>query len=127
MMDKPISSNLRQFIASHIHSVEHLDILCLLAENPSRDWSVRDAHQNIQSTEKSVQEGLYHFVGCDLLAKNKDGTFRFAPGSTDLNSAAVELIKTYRERRVSVIEAIYRKQKEPVQQSEDTSRFKRKK
>jgi hypothetical protein len=127
MMDKPLPTTLRQFIAGHIQTVEHLDILCLLAEDPSRDWSVLDAHRNIQSTEKSVQEGLQHFVGCNLLAKNKDGTFRFAPGSSELNRATMELIKTYRERRVSVIEAIYRKSKEPVRHFADTFRPGRKK
>jgi len=115
MTDQPISTGLRQFIAGYIQTVEHLEILCLLAEDPARDWSVLDAHRSIQSTEKSVHEGLLHFVGCKLLARNKDGTFRFAPVSADLNSATIELIKTYRQRRVSVIEAIYQKPKEPLQ------------
>jgi len=59
MADAPISRNLRNFIAGNIQSVEQLEILCLLVEAPSKSWTVTDAYRRIQSTEKSVLDGLH--------------------------------------------------------------------
>lgn len=125
MDENPISPHLRQFIANHIKSVEQLEILCLLADEPSRSWSVVETYRRILSTEKSVQEGLQHFVAHELFAGEADSNFRFSPKSAELNAAAIELVKAYRERRVAVIEMIYRKPAESAQHFADAFRLRK--
>lgn len=125
MEENPISSRLRQFIGNHIKSVEQLEILCLLAGEPSRSWSVAETYRNILSTERSVQEGLQHFVAHELFVGDNNGSFRFSPKSLDLNTTALDLIKTYRERRVAVIEMIYKKPAESAQQFADAFRLRK--
>jgi hypothetical protein len=127
MADNPISPSLGNFIASHIQSVEHLEILCLLAEESSRSWSVTDTFRRIQSTEKSVLEGLQFFVARGIVSADAQGAFQFSPETSELTVAARELIKTYRERRVSVIEFIYKKPTESVQHFAEAFRLRKEK
>jgi hypothetical protein len=125
MDDKSISSDLRNFIAGNIQSVEQLEILCLLAGEPSKSWTVADAHRRIQSTEKSVLEVFQYFVAHDLFIADASGAFRFSPKTAALGNSALELVKTYRERRVAVIEMIYKKPSEAVQHFADAFRLRK--
>ena len=125
MADTTLSRDLRNFIASNIQSVEQLEILCLLVEDPSKSWSVTEAYRRIQSTEKSVQEGLQYFVVRDLLTADASGAFRFSPKTSALSASALELVKAYRERRVAVIEMIYRKPSESVKHFADAFRLRK--
>jgi hypothetical protein len=125
MTENPLSSELRHFIAHNIQSVEQLEILRLLVEGASRSWSVADTHRYIQSTEKSVLEGLQHFAARDLLAADAEGAFRFSPKTPQSNALALELVKTYRERRVTIIESIYKKPNESVQHFAEAFRLRK--
>jgi DNA-binding IclR family transcriptional regulator len=127
MEDVPISGSLRNFIGSNIQSVEQLEILCLLVEDPSKSWTVTQAYRRIQSTEKSVLEGLQYFVAHDLFTTDASGAFRFSPKTSKLGNSALELVKTYRERRVAVIETIYEKPIESVQHFADAFRLRKEK
>lgn len=109
MSENTLPHDLVQFIARHIESVEQLEILCLLSENPSREWSVQEVFRCVQSTERSVQQCLESFVARGLAVKVADGAFRFSPASSELANSATDLVRTYRERRVAIIETIYKR------------------
>jgi hypothetical protein len=109
MSEKRIPKELIDFIGARIQSVEQIEILSLFVENPSRLWSFQEVFRSIQSTEKSVQESLEYFVGQKLIGTDQEGCFRFMPDGSDLTRLSIDLIKIYRERRVSVIELIYRR------------------
>jgi Regulator of chromosome condensation (RCC1) repeat len=83
MEENPISPELRRFIESNIQSVEHLEILCLLAEDASRSWSIAEAYRYILSTEKSVAEGLQYFCDRGFFSMDARGKFRFTPNTSD--------------------------------------------
>ncbi|HEX4264045.1 MAG TPA: hypothetical protein VH597_06875 [Verrucomicrobiae bacterium] len=127
MAEHPISPGLRNFIADNIQSVEHLEILCLLAEDPSRSWSVADVYRRILSTEKSVAEGLQYFCANGLLTADPRGEFRFTPKTSELNVMTQELVKSYRERRVAVIESIYKKSSDSAQHFAEAFRLRKEK
>jgi hypothetical protein len=127
MAENPISPGLRHFIASNIQSVEQLEILCLLAEDSSRPWSIADAYRRILSTEKSVADGLQYFCERGFLSADAHGEFRFTPKTSDLNATIHELVKTYRERRVAVIESIYQKSSGSAQNFAEAFRLRKEK
>ncbi len=106
--ENAIPPDLLEFIARHIESVEQLEILCLLAENPSRGWLVQEVLRCVQSTEKSVEQCLQAFAACELAVKNVEGAFRFSSTTSQLTNAATKLVRAYRERRVAIIEMIYK-------------------
>jgi hypothetical protein len=123
--DNPISTELQQFIARHIHSVEQIEILCVLSANTVKLWSVAEVFRQIQSSEASVLACLEEFREAALL-KAEEGGYRFAPASAELANCISELIKAYHERRVTIIELIYKKP-DTIQHFADAFRLRKEK
>ena len=107
MAHDPLKKELFEFFATHVQSLERLEILCLLAEHPAKLWSKEEVFRRIQSTERSVKECLEHFVRHDLAVIGGNGYFCFPGSPSEITDLALDLVKSYRERRVAVIEAIY--------------------
>jgi hypothetical protein len=105
---------LPQFIARHIGSVEQLEILCLLWGTPQKAWSVREVFRVIQSSEASVADHLARFLKEGFVVANSDGRFRYHPTRPELEDCVAELVKTYQERRVAVVEMIYQRRPETL-------------
>lgn len=120
----PISVEMQHFIAQHVQSVEQLEIFCLLSDTPQKSWSVADVFRKIQSSEKSVSECLKKFAGEKLLIAESGGMYRLSPENESL---AKELATAYRQRRVTIIELIYKTSATPIQDFAEAFRLKRKK
>ena len=127
MASDSLSVELRQFVANYLTSVEQLEVLCLLSENPGKAFSAPEAFRSIQSSEKSVADCLEAFRGAGLVVSDTPGTYRFAPREQQQAQLVAELAKTYRERRVSVIECIYRKPPGLIQEFAEAFRLRKEK
>ncbi|HWD17845.1 MAG TPA: hypothetical protein VHB20_01090 [Verrucomicrobiae bacterium] len=127
MAEGPIAAEAQEFIVRFITSVERLEILCLLVENPAREWAPGEVFRVIQSTEKTVQESLRQFLKDGLCAEPAPGRFQFAPASEKLAKAAAAVVRAYRERSVAVIESIYKRPSGPAQSFADAFRLRKEK
>ena len=127
MPDQPLTNRLLNFFTDHVQSIERLEILCILAENPAKSWSVNEVFRHVQSTEKSVGDCLQHFAIHNLAAIDSNNCFQFPSRTSEETKAAVDLVRTYRERRVAVIEAIYAKRADGIQGFADAFRPRKKK
>jgi hypothetical protein len=125
--DHPIPAELRQFIAEHVHSIEQLEILILLGENSTKAWSVSEVFRQIQSSEKSVLNCLEEFRRAGLANSNGAGLYNFLARDGPLAGTVPALAKAYRERRVSIIECIYEKPRNPIQNFADAFRLRKEK
>lgn len=110
-----LTPGLRQFIAQHVRTVEQVEILCLLSSSQGKSWSVAEVFRAIQSSEKSVGDCLEGFRKNDLLTSEPDRRYRVAPKTEQLAKLVSELATAYRERRVAVVEAIYGKPSDTIQ------------
>ena len=100
-------SELEQFIASNIHSVEEVEILALLNRSPETFWSADAMSQQLGIKSDVVAARARDLVRRGLLRAAESGpAFRFAP-SDDTKESIQMLLDTYRDRRVTVINAIY--------------------
>jgi hypothetical protein len=122
-----LPSQVVQFISRYVHSVEELEVLCLLAEEPLRSWTVSAVFQRIQSSEKSVAARLETFQKEGLTVLEADGSYRLAPVDANLIGTAKTVIEAYRDRRVSVIECIYKQPSDPIQDFADAFRLRKEK
>jgi hypothetical protein len=122
--DVQISDELQRFIARNIHSVEQIEILCLLAETPGRTWSENDVYRSIQSTPESVAMNLRHFANRGILTRAPDG-FRFAPDSPELLRLSTALLHAYRARRVAIVDLIYKLLFKPARNFADAFRIRK--
>jgi len=124
--DVGISNSVRDFIARHIRSIEQLEILLLLAKDPTRGWSVAETFQNIQSNMATVRARLEQFHESEFLVLENNSCYRFAPSNPQTSDAVRELAENYRDRRVRVIEAIYSPKTDVLRNFSDAFKLKTK-
>jgi hypothetical protein len=112
------------FVDRHIESIEHLEILLLLAANQKR-LSAAEILQTIQSSQASVDQRLASLVGAGLLAKDEKNCFYFAPKDDETRKVVADLAEAYRTRRVRIIEAIYTRKTDAVKSFADAFKFRK--
>ncbi|HVV73631.1 MAG TPA: hypothetical protein VHI52_19330 [Verrucomicrobiae bacterium] len=107
MAEGVLPPTLAEFVARFVHTVEQLEILCLLSAPPLAKWSVKGVFARIQSSEKSIEHSLQQFVEAGLVQHEADGSYRFSPRDSKLLPLMAALRNAYQQRPVSVIQAIY--------------------
>jgi hypothetical protein len=107
-----------------IESVEHLEILLLLAAQ-DKSWSAAEIFHKIQSSQASVDQRLGALVAAGLLTKDSAGRFRFTPRDEDTRQVVVDLGEAYKTRPVKIIEAIYSRKTDAVRSFADAFKFRK--
>ena len=117
----------RQFLARYISSVEQLEVLLLMHDQPHRAWSAADVYGIIRSSEASIAARLQSFTSEGFLAVENGSPpmYRYAPKSTDLKSAVSETATAYKTWRIRVVEAIFTPPSDPVQSFADAFRLRK--
>lgn len=118
MSESGFSDELDKFIAAEINSLEQLEILLLLSGNPHRWWTAQDVYNVIKSSTQSVADRLNQMVERGFLKAETDDEMRFQFGPADENIWRIisELRNAYKERSVKVVQAIYSKPPDAVQE-----------
>jgi len=98
--------DLAAFIAANIRSVWTLEQLLALYRAPERVWTTDDLVRELRSTASIVEANGEIFLRAGLIAPQEGGGVRFAPASPALARLCADLDALYRERPVSVINAI---------------------
>jgi hypothetical protein len=102
-----ISERVKGLIGQHIVSVEQLEVLLLLREEPARDWTTAQINDRIKSSVGSVSERLADLESRGFI-KHQGESYRYDPGNPH-EATMVELATTYAESRFTVIELIFAK------------------
>lgn len=118
MSDSGFSTDLDQFIAEEIQSLEQVEILLLLSGHPQKRWSALDVYNVVKSNPASVEARLRELTTRGLLRQETQGEirFQFAPAQENLWKVVHELRDAYKERPVKVVQAIYSKPPDAVQE-----------
>ncbi|HZZ57403.1 MAG TPA: hypothetical protein VFE31_06200 [Opitutaceae bacterium] len=115
MANEAIPSDVRAFLARWVESVEGLEILLALREDPERRWSELDVTQRIQSTAASVGRRLRMLVAAGLIQVAGDPPqFCYKPRTPDLDSIASRIADAYRDYRATVIQLIYERPSDQI-------------
>ncbi len=104
-----IPREVEQFIAEAIESVEQLEILLLLRENPSRRWTVPEINQRLRSSLDSVEKRMALLLAQGLAEQGAElpPAYRYVPREAALEGRVAALSAAYRDYRTAVIEKIY--------------------
>jgi hypothetical protein len=118
MSESGFSNELDKFIAREINSLEQLEILLFVSGNPHKWWTVQDVYNVVKSSLQSVGERLNEMVERGLLRKETDAEVRyqFAPSDENVWNLTSELRTAYKEKSVKVVQAIYSKPPDAVQE-----------
>ena len=124
--DAELSTEAKLFLRTHIQSLEQLEILAVMRGQREREWSVKAIYEAILSNEKSIVARLAQFESIGLVSATRDHppAYRYAPSDAALDSAVDATLQAYRERRVMVIETIFRPDSDPAKSFADAFRFK---
>lgn len=125
MSGDQIPENIRQFIYACIDSVEQIEVLALLHEQPSKEWSFLSVSQELRSTEGSVEKRLRDLSDRRVIQPISNATFRYEPRSEEIRQVVTELMGIYRLRPYRVMELIFSKPVNAMQSFADAFRFKK--
>jgi hypothetical protein len=106
----PFSPTVRTFVAEHIGSVGELELLLLLRDEPSREWTASDAAARLHHLPDWVRVQMERLVERGLAAVRSAGgeaVYRFAPASATLERSVEAVAEAFRGRRTSMISLIY--------------------
>ena len=101
-----MSSELSQFIMTHIENVGHLEMLLLLHQFPLRAWSAAEMTRELRGNQYAIERWVKLFVSCGLAIAEGDG-HRFQPASDELRHYVDEVARIYRARPALLIELIH--------------------
>jgi hypothetical protein len=122
-----LPEEVRRFIAHHIDSVEQLEILLLLHQQPGRAWSSEAVARELRIPSKSAGERLEDMVHDGPLSRQgvSPEEYRYGPESMKLDDAVRGLATRYATHRVSVINLIYSKPIDKIRTFADAFRLRK--
>ena len=101
----PSNQDLLDFIRSTIRSVWALELLLALRRHDGRPWTSEQLTAELRASTPLVTANLAVFEAAGLVLRDKD-QFRYAPANPQLEGLCAGLEAAYRERPVTVINAI---------------------
>jgi hypothetical protein len=115
---RELPSDVRQFLAEYIRSIEQLEILLLLRESPERQWTPAAIYQRVRSSERSVTGTLEALCKQNLVRQSDEPApgYQFSPPTDQLKDTIATVARLYLERRVKIVEAIYSERVSEVDQ-----------
>ena len=126
MSGESLPSTVRDFLVRYIRSLEQLEVLLLLRNDPERCWTPEEVYEAVRSSVPSIRERLEELAKTGFLTKNQEQPpiFRYAPNA-ELSRAVDDTAEAYRIWRVRVIETIFSAESDPLRSFSDAFRFRK--
>ncbi|HJT75788.1 MAG TPA: ArsR family transcriptional regulator [Gemmataceae bacterium] len=105
----------KRFLDANVETVEQLEILRILAEDPGREWPSGELAREVQAQPPALLTHLAALHGRGLLALETRGTdviCRYGPKTPELEAGLSRLLQVYRERPVTMIKLVYARAKD---------------
>ena len=124
-MRSELSNEIKEFIAEHVHSVLHLEVLLLVTQNKDKAWTPAAVGRELHLSPESAKVQL-NALSNDLLI-SLDGAYedryRYNPSAQELNQILSQLATAYERQRVAVLTLIFAKRVDKVQLFKETFRL----
>jgi len=118
-----IPTEVKRFVAQHVHSTAELEVLLLLHGTPAQMWTPERAAEALRMPLPWTAGQLATMQESGLLAAEGAG-FRYRPDGAD--SRTVDLLATaYRDRKTRVVSLLYSSSGSDAESFADAFRLKR--
>ena len=94
------------FLQTRIRSVWALELLVLLAREPTRMWQSDELVREMHSSTVVVDQALNNLQTVGLVERTTEGGCRFAPVSAELKELAGKIEEVYAAKPTAIIKAI---------------------
>jgi len=117
------NSAVERFIVEHISSVEQLEFLLLMRQNP-RPWTAEQLAKELRTSLSSAKAKIHDLSQQGLISASQTlaDAFLYSPPE-HMQSVIAELARQYHERRVAIISTIYSKPAPDLQAFSDAFRL----
>jgi DNA-binding MarR family transcriptional regulator len=108
--EQVFSAELRAFVKANIDSIDQLEALRILGNDPAREWKPADlaAELQIDGTAMVAHLAIAESRGLVMSHPHPDGaSFRFAARTPEIATLIQALLRLYEQRPVSLIRLVY--------------------
>ena len=126
---EPLPEDVLKFLDAAIQSIDQLEILRLLGEDPSQVWTVRELAPKVQTDAEAVAQHLIVLHSRGLVTGDvREGSpvWRHGAHPPEVAGQLDRLLGYYRERPVSMIKAVYNRPADVLRSFSDAFRFRSK-
>lgn len=126
---EPFPEDVARFMFDHVESIDQLEILRVLGEDPRREWDAVTLAAEVQASPQAVRGHLTSLHARGLLAiraQGADVSCRYGVTTPDLDGMVNRLLRLYEERPVTMIKMIYDRAKDPLRDFTDAFRVRKK-
>jgi hypothetical protein len=113
-MTDAIAPRVRDFLLAHVDSIELLEVLLLLAANPTTTFTTVEIADQLRTAPSSAAIRLTALRDHKLVAVLPGDRYRVQPDA-ELAETLRQVADTYRDFRVSVVTLIYSRRSSVVQ------------
>jgi hypothetical protein len=123
-LEPSLPEDIVQFIRRCINTLGTLDVLLLLYASPARAWTAREVSDELRSSPFAADTALRSLWHSGLVARAGD-RFSFQPKAAGSAAMIARLAGCYRDRRTTVITAIFSRPNDAVIGFAEAFRFKK--
>ncbi|MEK6772783.1 MAG: hypothetical protein AABY64_02480 [Bdellovibrionota bacterium] len=113
-MGEKIDKEIKSFILVNIDSVDQLEVLGLLSEHSTVEWTAEAVSRELRSNPDWAKSQLEFWQDWGLLLLNENSTFSYRPANPETAEIIARVVHCYRNNRTSVINLIYDKPSEKI-------------
>lgn len=106
-MNDSLPADVERFLADHIESVEAVNVLLLLFEQPARSWTADEVGRESRTNEFSADLHLRALSERALVQVSSSAPQPSYQANPTFARVVASVARTFRERRVAVITFIY--------------------
>ena len=123
----PLPDEIQRFLYAYIESVDQLEILRVLGEDRSREWTAHALAAEVQGDPAGIAADLAAMKARGLLAaetRGGDVVARYGPSPAAADPVG-RLLDLYKERPVTMIKMVYDRAKDPLRTLADAFRLRK--
>jgi hypothetical protein len=122
-----LPSAVREFLATHVQSLEALEVLLVLQRESERWWSAESLAAELGVPRSAAAARLEEVASRNLLdVRISDGIFyRYGPASPSIDSAVRATVETYSRKPLAVTRALYSPPMDDIRSFADAFRIRK--
>jgi Mn-dependent DtxR family transcriptional regulator len=120
-----ISNRLRKFIRTNVRTIWALEMLLLMCRTQGRSWTTEELNRELRGSISLVTDILVKFEKAELVKREPDDRYRWAPSTPELQEMGKELVSTYSTHPFTVIKAVTETHAERLQSLADAFKIKK--
>ncbi|HEX7155148.1 MAG TPA: hypothetical protein VF618_27005 [Thermoanaerobaculia bacterium] len=127
MASSDFSPELEQFVRDRLASIDQIEIVMLLASDPSRAWTAPQIAQQLGTAPEPAAMRLFLLASNGLLALDPTGVpkYRFQPMDAATGALVTQLTALYPDRKDAVADIISGSSRDPVRSFADAFKLKK--